>query len=83
MIERRAMPRHSVVRAGTIQFDGSAVNCTIRNISRIGAAVDLQAKVVVPHEIDLVMADGRVSQHCYVVWRNDRRIGVIFDCSSR
>jgi hypothetical protein len=83
MIERRMMPRHSVVRAGTIQFDGGAANCTIRNISRIGAALDLHSEAIVPHEIDLVMADGRVSQHCYVVWRRENRIGVTFDGSSR
>jgi hypothetical protein len=83
MIERRTMLRHSVVRPGTIQFDGGAASCTIRNISRIGAALDLQTETIVPHEIDLVMADGRVSQHCYVVWRHEKRIGVTFDRSSR
>jgi hypothetical protein len=83
MIERRAMARHNVVRAGTVQFDGGAANCTIRNISRIGAALDLQSEAIVPHEIDLVMADGRVSQHCYVVWRREKRIGIMFDPSGR
>jgi PilZ domain len=81
MIERRATPRHAVLRAGTIEFDGGTVPCTIRNISRMGAALDLAGRTIVPHELSLVMVAGRVSQHCYVVWRKEKRIGVRFDCS--
>ena len=70
MIERRATQRHNVIRDGTIQFAGGAINCTIRNISPIGAALD---------EITLLMANGRISQHCYIVWRRSTRVGVTFD----
>jgi hypothetical protein len=66
MIERRAMPRHNVNRNATIAFDGGEVSCTIRNISPIGAALDVSSAVSVPHEITLLMANGHLSQHCYV-----------------
>jgi hypothetical protein len=38
MEERRAKPRQRVLKAGTIEFDGSSVDCTIRNMSPIGGA---------------------------------------------
>jgi hypothetical protein len=31
------------------------------------------------HEITLLMANGRISQHCYIVWRRPTRVGVTFD----
>jgi hypothetical protein len=79
MIERRTMPRHKVNRNATIAFDGGEVSCTIRNISPIGAALDVSSAVSVPHEITLLMANGHLSQHCYVVWRKPRCLGVTFD----
>jgi hypothetical protein len=79
MVERRTMPRHSVKRNATIAFDGGEVSCTIRNISAIGAALDISSAASVPHEITLLMANGHLSQHCYVVWRKPRCLGVTFD----
>ena len=79
MIERRASPRHNVKRARTIAFDGRAVNCMIRNISPIGAALDVSSTYSIPHEITLLMADGHLSQHCYVIWRKPTSVGVSFD----
>jgi hypothetical protein len=79
MIERRATQRHNVIRDGTIQFAGGAINCKIRNISPIGAALDVPSSLTIPHEITLLMANGRISQHCYIVWRRSTRVGVTFD----
>jgi PilZ domain len=79
MIERRATPRHNVNRAGTVAFGGGEVSCTIRSISPIGAALEVSSGLSIPHEITLLMADGRLSQHCYVVWRKPTRVGVMFD----
>jgi len=33
MIEKRVFPRHRVLKAGTIEFDGGAINCMVRNMS--------------------------------------------------
>jgi hypothetical protein len=79
MIERRATQGHSVSRAGSIKYAGGTVECTIRNISPIGAALDVRNTSAIPHEITLLMVDGRLTQHCYVVWRNPTRLGVTFD----
>ncbi|MBR1216161.1 PilZ domain-containing protein [Bradyrhizobium sp. JYMT SZCCT0180] len=79
MIERRTTPRHEVHRTGTIEFAGETVNCTIRNISPMGAALEVARACSIPHEITLRMADGHLRQHCYVIWRKPTCVGVTFD----
>jgi PilZ domain len=78
MEERRAKPRHRVFKAGTIEFDGSGVDCTIRNMSPTGAALDVASPVGIPHEITLNIASQHERQNCHIVWRKEKRIGVSF-----
>jgi len=78
MEERRATPRRRVFKAGAIEFDGASVDCTIRNLSPAGASLDLASPVGVPHEVTLNMMTDQTRQHAYIVWRKDRRIGVMF-----
>jgi hypothetical protein len=78
MEERRAAQRQRVFRAGTIEFDGSGIDCTIRNMSPAGAALDVASPVGIPHEITLNIIARQKRQHCYIVWRKERRIGVVF-----
>lgn len=79
MIERRTTPRHEVRRTGTIEFAGGTATCVIRNISPMGAALDVSRASSIPHEITLRIADGQLSQHCYIVWRKPTCVGVAFD----
>ena len=37
LVEKRATIRHRVLKAGTIEFDGGAVNCMVRNMTDLGA----------------------------------------------
>jgi hypothetical protein len=34
--------------------------------------------LTIPHEITLNIRSGEVCQHCYIVWRKEKRIGVAF-----
>jgi PilZ domain len=79
MEERRATPRQRVFKAGSIEFDGSDIGCTIRNISVAGAALDVASPVGIPHEVTLNVLTGNLRQHCFIIWRKERRIGVAFD----
>jgi hypothetical protein len=79
MEERRGTPRQRVFKAGSIEFDGSDIDCTIRNISPAGAALDVACPVGIPHEVTLNVLTGKMRQHCYIIWRKERRIGVAFD----
>jgi hypothetical protein len=79
MEERRGTPRQRVFKAGSIEFDGSDIDCTIRNISPAGATLDVASPVGIPHEVTLNVLTRKMRQHCYIIWRKERRIGVAFD----
>ena len=75
--EHRIAPRHRVLKGAKIEFGGGAIDCTIRNLSDTGAALDVSSPVGIPAEFTLV-AEG-VHRPCRVVWRKEKRIGVTFD----
>ncbi|MBR0702709.1 PilZ domain-containing protein [Bradyrhizobium sp. 62B] len=78
MDERRDKARHRVLKAGTIEFGGGAIDCTVRNLSDTGAALDVTSPVGIPEHFTLfVPADG-AHLSCTVVWRKEKRIGVRF-----
>ncbi|KRP96182.1 MULTISPECIES: PilZ domain-containing protein [Bradyrhizobium] len=78
MDERRDKARHRVLKAGTIEFGGGAIDCTVRNLSDTGAALDVASPVGIPDHFTLfVQADG-THRTCTVVWRKEKRIGVRF-----
>lgn len=78
MDERRNKARHRVLKAGTIEFGGGVIDCTIRNLSDAGAALDVTSPVGIPtHFTLLVQADG-THLSCSVIWRKEKRIGVRF-----
>jgi PilZ domain len=76
-MERRAKLRQRVLRAGTIEFDGRSINCVVRNISATGAAFDVSSPI--PHKVTLNFVTSHERQHCYIVWRQQRRVGVTFN----
>ena len=78
-MDQRAAQRRRVLKGGSIEFDGTGVECLVRNISDIGAGVEVQNPVGIPHEISLRLLNK--SQPAYVVWRKAKRIGVRFDSS--
>ncbi|MDB5580153.1 MAG: hypothetical protein JWR80_5329 [Bradyrhizobium sp.] len=79
MTEHRITSRHRVLKAGMIEFGGGAIDCTIRNMSDTGAALDVASPIGIPDRFGLILsADGRCLP-CHVVWRKEKRIGVAFD----
>ena len=77
--ENRIKSRQRVLKAATIEFGGGAIDCTIRNWSATGAALDVTSPVGIPAHFTLyVAADGR-HWPCHVVWRKEKRIGVVFE----
>jgi hypothetical protein len=75
--ENRIATRHRVLKGGKIQFGGSSIDCTVRNISDTGAALEVTSPFGIPTEFTLV-TNG--NQHpCRVVWRKEKRIGIVFE----
>ncbi len=78
MAETRKAPRHRVLKAGTIEFGGGAIDCTIRNLSGTGAALEITSQVGIPEQFALVVPGDGLHLRCHIVWRKERRIGVAF-----
>ncbi len=76
--EHRVSPRHRVLKAGTIEFGGGAIDCTIRNLSERGAALEVASPVGIPDQFDLVILAEHLHRCCRVIWRKEKRIGVAF-----
>ena len=79
MDDRRLEPRLRTYKAGTIEFDGAGIDCTVRNMSATGAFLEVPSPVGIPHEITLNVPTRQLRRHGYIVWRKEKRIGVIFD----
>jgi hypothetical protein len=79
MTDKRGAQRQRVLKGATIEFDGSAFSCVVRNISPVGAALEVGSSIGIPQQFDLVFAADRSRQLCRVVWRKERRIGVKFN----
>jgi PilZ domain len=80
MIEKRATPRHRVLKRGTLAFGGGGgVDCMVRNISSGGARLDIANPVGVPPTFTLVIEVDQFMRRCHAVWNDDKRIGVAFD----
>ena len=79
MEERRSTLRQRVFKAGTIEFDGSGIDCIIRNMSPLGATLDVPTPVGIPHEVTLYIVSRHERQNCHIVWRKEKRLGVAFD----
>lgn len=68
-----------MLKAGTIEFGGGAIDCTLRNISDTGAALDVVSPVGIPEHFTLKIPH-EMSREARVVWRKETRIGVTFKC---
>jgi len=77
MNEHRIASRHRVLKSGTIEFGGGAIDCTVRNLSKTGAALDVTSPVGIPPQFNLVVEG--IRRPCRVVWRKVKRIGITFE----
>jgi hypothetical protein len=75
----RVAQRRRVFRAGSIQFGGSAIDCTVRNVSETGAALEVISPLFIPDRFTLAVQSEQLKRLCRIVWRKERRIGVAFD----
>ena len=75
----RIAPRKRILKAGTISFGGGAIDCTIRNISETGAALDVVTPLFIPDRFTLLIPTANFKRPCHIVWRAERKMGVAFD----
>jgi hypothetical protein len=79
MNEKRIFPRHRVLKSGTIEFGGGGIDCMVRNMSNVGAALEVASPMGIPDKFTLVFRADGLHLPCHVIWRREKRIGVTFD----
>jgi hypothetical protein len=79
MDETRITPRHRVLKAGTIEVGGAGIDCTVRNISEMGAALEVVTPLFIPDRFTLFVPSEQLRRPCHIAWRKEKRIGVKFD----
>ena len=79
MEEKRKHPRTEIDEPAYVSSGGSVMRCVVRNISREGAAIDVENPAFVPQRFRLVMAkDSSIVHECRVAWIKQNRIGLTF-----
>ena len=79
MEERRKILRHRTLKAGVINFNrASTINCRVRNLSPIGACLEVASQSGIPNDFVLVIEHDHLKQPCHVIWRTATRLGVEF-----
>ena len=78
--EQRRAVRHRTLKGARIVFkdERAAIQCTVRNLSDIGACLIVASPVGIPDTFHLVFDSGEPDRQCRVVWRTADRIGVEF-----
>ena len=79
MQERRRVQRHRTLKSGCIALNqASTIGCRVRNISLIGACLEVESQLGVPDEFVLLVESGHLKVGCHVIWRIASRVGVEF-----
>ena len=77
--ERRRVPRHRTLKAGSIIFNrAAAIDCRVRNLSPAGACLEVVSQVGIPDDFVLQVDVDHMRQPCHVIWRTATRLGVAF-----
>jgi hypothetical protein len=79
MDNHRIAQRRRVLKAGSIEFGGGAIDCTVRNLSETGAALEVASPLYIPDRFTLVVRADQLKRPCRIVWQREKRIGVAFD----
>ena len=57
----------------------SAISCTVRNLSPIGACLVVESLIGIPERFDVMFDVDHIIRACRMVWHQDKRIGVEFE----
>jgi hypothetical protein len=75
----RIAARRRTLKTGTIEFGGGGIDCTVRNISETGAALEVVTPLFIPDRFTLFVPSEQLKRLCRIAWRKQKRIGVTFD----
>jgi hypothetical protein len=78
--ERRAIARTTINRDALLFFPNQSgpFPCCVRNVTNIGAGIELNGTVSVPPEFDVSFDRFRTKRICRLVWQRSDFVGVAF-----
>lgn len=78
--ERRAKPRHKVLKGATLRFNRGygALECRVRNLSDSGARLAFGDIAAVPPRFDFCLAGAEAPVPAVVRWRGVEDVGIEF-----
>ena len=71
--------RKRLLKTATMEFDGTAIECIVRNLSESGAALQVNSSLGIPHEFKLTIHSEKLHRSCHVIWRQGKKIGIGFE----
>ncbi|GJD96246.1 pilus assembly protein PilZ [Methylobacterium iners] len=76
----RKFPRQNAFKIGVIRIDNCSpdIECLIWDDSEAGARIEPIGEDAVPDEFELFLDDLQARRSCRVIWRQGRKIGVVF-----
>jgi len=80
MLERRRLPRTRIfaVAKAIARHPPWPYDCSVRNISALGACLEFRANNAIPSNFDLTFDRGRTLRECHVIWRTTSEVGIAF-----
>jgi hypothetical protein len=75
---RRNVPRRRVLKTGSIEFADTAIECTVRDMSKSGAALQVVSPLYIPDRFTLFIQSEQSKRTCHIIWRTGKRMGVVF-----
>ena len=79
-MERRRAPRVRTLKSAHILLNHhhSVIDCTVRNLSPLGACLRVASTLGIPERFDLLFDADHSVRECRVVWHKERELGVEF-----
>ena len=79
-MERRRQPRMRTLKAAHILLNEhrSVIDCTVRNLSTMGACLAVATSVGIPERFDVMFDAEHLVRSCRMVWHKEKQIGVEF-----
>jgi hypothetical protein len=79
-MERRRRPRARTLKTAHILFNEhrSAIDCTVRNLSPVGACLTVESALGIPERFDVMFDSDKSIRPCRVVWHKEKQLGVEF-----
>jgi hypothetical protein len=84
-MERRRHPRRRTLKAARILLNHhrSVLDCTVRNLTQVGACLNVPSTVGIPNRFDVVFDSDHSVRACRVVWHKEKQVGVEFASDAR